>query len=176
MELKEIHTENSEYGFAERLLQTAFPEDEYRDLAEQRRNTDCNPLFSNNVILQDGNLVGILAYWKLPGFYYIEHLAISPEHRNGGYGRKVLECLQETWDMPVVLEVELPQDEMSRRRIGFYERAGYRLFAKDYLQPAYRPGGKSLSLYLMVNDLGCPVPGEEEVKRGIYANVYNQAM
>lgn len=176
MELKKVRTSDKEYAFAEQLLQAAFPEDEYRDLAEQRRNTDCHPMFFNNVVLDDAALVGILAYWKLPGFYYIEHLAVAPEYRNGGYGRKVLDYVQAVWDAPVVLEVELPETDLSKRRIGFYERAGYRVFCKDYLQPAYRPGGNPLPLYLMVNDSNGLVPDVESVKKELYVNVYNQRM
>ena len=174
MELKRIRTSDEEYAFAEQLLQASFPEDEYRDLAEQRRNTDQNPLFFNNVVLHEGTPVGIFTYWRLPGFYYVEHLAVAPGQRNGGYGRKVLELVQDAWDAPVVLEVEPPQDEMSRRRIGFYERAGYRLLSDDYIQPPYRVDGRALPLHLMVNPLGFPVPEVETVKRAIYANVYGQ--
>ena len=38
---------------------------------------------------------------------------------------------------PVVLEVEMPTDEMSKRRIGFYERLGFELDNQVYHQPPY---------------------------------------
>ena len=38
----------------------------------------------------------------------------------------------------VVIEVELHEDEMARRRIGFYERHRMTLIDKEYLQPPYQ--------------------------------------
>ncbi len=57
-------------------------------------------------------------------FYYIEHFAIDPSLRNGGYGKRVLEVdeLKKQLKGPIVLEVEEPNDEMSTRRIHFYKR------------------------------------------------------
>ena len=58
---------------------------------------------------------------------YGEHFAVDPDERGGGYGGKALRLLCEELQTPVVLEVELPFDEMSRRRIGFYQRSGFTL-------------------------------------------------
>ncbi len=73
---------------------------------------------------------------------------------------------------PPVLEVEPPADEMSERRIGFYERLGLSLRVDyEYIQPAYSEDRKALPMRLMTfgvpddADLGLPV-------RLIYENVY----
>ena len=39
---------------------------------------------------------------------------------------------------PMVLEVELPEDALTRRRIGFYERHGLVFNSYPYLQPPMR--------------------------------------
>ena len=95
IEIKQVKTENQElYGFVEELMHTAFPAQERRDTPQQREYSDSNPLFCNNVIVEDGKPVGMISYWDMGDFYYIEHFAIDPSLRNGGYGKRVLESIQ----------------------------------------------------------------------------------
>ena len=42
--------------------------------------------FCNNIILENGNSIGMISYWTMGDFYYIENFAIDPSLRNGGYG------------------------------------------------------------------------------------------
>lgn len=63
------------------------------------------------------------ATWEIEDFLYIEHFAVKEEYRNGGYGGMLLDALLAEKKRPMVLEVELPEDALTRRRIGFYERA-----------------------------------------------------
>ena len=50
---------------------------------------------------------------------------------------------------PAVLEVEKPLDNISQRRIRFYERLGFVLCTRPYTQPPYSPEKQPLELYLM---------------------------
>ena len=52
------------------------------------------PGFCNNIILENGNSIGMISYWTMGDFYYIEHFAIDPSLRNGGYGKRVLEMIK----------------------------------------------------------------------------------
>ena len=72
-----------------------------------------------------------------------------------------------------MIELEVPEDELTRRRVAFYERQGFRICDKDYVQPPYRTGGASLPLYLMVaGDASAELPALEDVRKGIYREVY----
>ena len=71
------------YGFVEELMHTAFPAQERRDTPQQREYSDSNPLFCNNVIVEDGKPVGMISYWDMGDFYYIEHFAIDPSCATG---------------------------------------------------------------------------------------------
>ena len=103
----------------------------------------------------------------------LRHFAIDPTLRNGGYGSRVMQHLLAQLDRPLVLEVEVPEDELTRRRVAFYERQGFRICDKDYVQPPYRTGGASLPLYLMVaGDASAELPTLEDVRKGIYREVY----
>lgn len=170
-----VKTEDSRYAFVENLLHESFPEGERREDARQRYNVDNNPLFTTYLINdEEADIsVGVITVWRFKKFCYVEHLATSPNIRNKGYGNKIIRTLLDGCkDITVVLEVELPEDEMSKRRIGFYERNGFRLCTKDYLQPPYRLGGKPIPMYLMFS--GCESIDEdfENIKAEIYSNVY----
>ena len=70
------------------------------------------------------------------------------------------------------LEVEMPDNEMAQRRIGFYQRQGFALWNYPYLQPPYRQGDDFLPMYLMVyGNLQCE-KDVEQVKDCIYREVY----
>lgn len=149
----------------------SFPAEEYRPLEELRLMTDREPAFYNNIVLHGLEPVGLLTYWDLGCFYYGEHFAIDPGMRNGGYGRAAMEwlCARVT---PLVLEVEMPEEEMARRRIGFYQRLGFQLWNNDYLQPPYRKGDRSFPLRLMAYGALDSEKDFAHVRRCIYNKVY----
>ena len=84
LEIKRISTTHEHYSYLENLMQTAFPSEERRDNSLQRDFTDNHPLFICNLILDKGTPVGLITYWNLGTFYYIEHFAIDPQIRNMG--------------------------------------------------------------------------------------------
>ena len=59
--------------------------------------------------------------------------------------------LRETVPGLLLLEVELPEEELSRRRIGFYERCGFTLHPYEYLQPPYHAEGEPFPLRIMTS-------------------------
>lgn len=167
-----IKTTDSAYSFAEQLLHDSFPLAERRDDEAQRYNTDHNPRFVCYLI-SDGELpVGVITVWSLDGFYYLEHLATSPSVRNKGYGRLIMEQVRNLLPGLIILEVERPEDEMSRRRIGFYRRCGLSLCEKDYMQPSYRKGGEEVPLFLMFSGKDNIDNDFEAIRRSIYKEVY----
>lgn len=172
--IKRITTKDkSYYDFLEQLLIASFPVEEYRDLDILKEYTDTLPHFYCNIILEDTTPIGLVTYWDLDSFYYIEHFAIDPNQRNGGYGRKLLNYLSETLHKPIVLEVEHPTEEMAQRRINFYQRQGYKLWEKEYFQPPYRDGYNELPMYIMVQGDLDPEKDFDMVKKRIHKDVYN---
>lgn len=173
MELKPIKTDHPHYAFVEELFLAAFPESERRPVDAQRRNVDTHPAFRCYLLTEEGGRpVGFITVWHLDGFYYAEHFAVDPSLRNGGYGSRVVQQLLHELKLPLVLEAEVPADDLSRRRVAFYERQGFRTWDKDYVQPPYRPGGESLPLYLMVANEHYGLPPVDAVRRAIYREVY----
>lgn len=171
--LQRIKTSDVEgYTYMERLMVASFPEDEYRDLVDLRKYTDTLPHFYNNLILDNEMPVGFISYWFLDDFYYVEHFAIDPDKRNGGYGRRLLAQLKEELSLPIVLEVELPNEEMAQRRIHFYERQHFTLWENEYFQPPYKPIYRPLPMLLMVNGEMDAEKDFEKIKKKLFQEVY----
>ena len=121
---------------------------------------------------RDFSLVGFITGWLFDGYTYVEHFAIDPAARNGGIGAEAMKQFLIFCGTPVVLEVEMPTDEMSKRRIGFYERLGFELDNQVYHQPPYREGGEWLEMRLMTYGDVDLEHSFEQVKNCLHKNVY----
>lgn len=149
MTLHEIRdTSCADYVYMENLLETAFPKEERRDMELQRRNCRENKRFHPMLIREGEVRIGLLNYWQLGDIAYIEHFATSPNLRGQGFGKMALEEMTRL-SARIVLEVEVPNNDISRRRIGFYQRCGFSLCDLSYQQPPYREGDGWLPMLLM---------------------------
>ena len=76
-----------------------------------------------------------------------------PEIRGLGIGRNLLALVAQLADnKPIIFEVEPDADEISHKRIVFYQRLGYILHPDfPYIQPAYAPGREPIELQLMTS-------------------------
>lgn len=152
----------------------SFPEAERRAVTDFTQLVDNEPRFNVYALLNEGKYIGFITTWRFDSFAYIEHFAIDESARNGGFGSLVMKRFIEKLSLPIVLEVELPTDEMSIRRVGFYERLGFTFDHHEYLQPPYRKGDDWLPMRLMSIggiDLSAHY---ETVRKEIYRFVYNQ--
>ncbi|MDR0845316.1 MAG: GNAT family N-acetyltransferase [Tannerella sp.] len=173
LEIKKISTsDRREYAFVEDLYLSSFPKEERRECSQQRAFTDTNPVFSNNIIVEQEAFIGFVGYWHFEQYIYIEHFATHPGLRGRGYGQQVLSLFKEQFPVPVVLEVEKPVNEISVRRIAFYKRQGFVLWEKDYLQPSYYKGGMPIPMYLMAYGALSAENDFETVRDTLYRNVY----
>lgn len=124
------------------LYEEAFP-------VEERREWSPRPAgLKLYVALDDADeFQGFITTWLLPGdVTYVEHFAIHPKLRGHGVGGEIIDALLGN----VILEVELPETQEARRRIGFYERHGFAAATEcEYVQPPYAPGLPSVPMLLM---------------------------
>ncbi|MDD2799133.1 MAG: GNAT family N-acetyltransferase [Bacteroidales bacterium] len=154
------------------IYTNSFPADERRnatDLAQIHQNK-ANCTF--NLIVYDRIEIGLLVSWEFDDFYYLEHFAIAKTYRNRGYGKKALNLWLSNRLKPVVLEVEPPTNEESKRRIRFYEELGLKFWNVNYIQPPYSPDKKSVHLKLMsFGDLDIE-KSYEQIKRVLHKEVY----
>lgn len=131
------------------IYELSFPEDERRDFEELISLTETEPTFYADVYTEGDETVGFITYWQFNDFIYVEHFAVDEKTRGKGYGKVILKNLLKQADLPIILEVEKPENDINKRRIRFYENMGFRLSLKPYLQPPYSPDKKAVPLLLM---------------------------
>lgn len=153
------------------LLEEAFPVTELRQ-KEAQRALLAEEQYRLYGVRRDGSFGAVFAVWEIEDFLYIEHFAVAPEYRNGGYGGGLLDKLLAEKARPVVLEVELPEDALTKRRIRFYERHGFVFNAYPYLQPPMRRGQGMLPLRFMTKPAAIEEKTYERYKDRIYKIVY----
>ena len=124
-------------------------------------------------VRNEGGLLAFLAVWEFAEFVFIEHFAVSEKARNSGIGGKMLEELARQKAGKVVLEVELPEDSLKKRRIGFYERHGFTFNEYPYIQPPMGEDRHEIPLRIM----SAPEPLSEDefqsVRTELYESVYH---
>lgn len=132
------------------VYEKTFPEDE-------RRNKEQFLAFSENYevyvfgIKNDEKSIGYAVLWKVLDFYFLEHFEVFEEFRNQKFGSEILTELQEKYPK-IILESE-PEtlNETAEKRIRFYERNGFSVIDKNYIQPGYEEAKREVHLYLLGN-------------------------
>lgn len=146
-------TTPQEWAFFTKLIQDSFSADEYRNL-NQIESLAASPSsgYIPYIIYQGENMVGLITMWDFSGgnppFLYYEHFAISPELRGSGIGTTVLDLIINT-GKSIIIETALPTDEISKKRVKFYQKLGFKIMNIDYVQPAYSPDKKAIPMQIM---------------------------
>ena len=156
----------------EKTYNASFPESERRAFPLVRELVHSESRFKVYVLFKDQEYVGFITAWHFVGFTYVEHFAVDASVRNGGIGRMAMQLFMASCDMPIVLEVEMPTEEICVRRIGFYERLGYVLDNHKYFQPPYRKGEPLLELRLMTYGKLDLEQSFEKIRDVLYRYVY----
>lgn len=117
------------------LYSESFPPHEQRKAASQKEIMH-NEEYHFDLIFDGDVFIGNILYWETQNFIYVEHFCIKSEMRNMGYGHDALMLLNEK-GKTVILEIDPLTDEISRRRKGFYERAGYMENGFEHIHPPY---------------------------------------
>ena len=150
MKVSFLRIQSVSQGYFTRLLSLyveAFPREERRD-CEALVNMLNEQLMHFSAVICDNQLFGLVVFWRFDRFLYIEHLAVFSHLRRKGIGEAILEklCME---DKPILLEVEIPYDPESLKRVEFYQKCGFISLPIGYKQPPYRLGEtvKPMSLF-----------------------------
>lgn len=132
------YTDITQQGWGQiwELYTNSFPPCEQR-LERDQILAMRDPDFFAMGIWDQETFVGLFFYWNNSSFCYVEHFAIHPSLRGQGYGTRCLGELCRPFDR-VILEIELPIDDATRRRQHFYERFGFQSSGYQHSHPPYR--------------------------------------
>ncbi len=150
------------------LYQDAFPVEERRPVEKLNELVENKKSFVANALVHDGQFAGLLNYWEFDSFVYLEHLAMLPQLRGQNLGGMLLETLKKDIHLPLVLEAERPETEIAARRAAFYQRHGFHVVDKDYMQPPYRAGEDEFPLWLFSTDEHFPLENVRLIKQEVY--------
>lgn len=159
------------------IMVASFPESERRDYAGEKALLDLD--YYHIYVFRDDDkdqVQAFIAIWDLDDFLYVEHFAVSGQYRNLGLGGKILDEFADQADKTIILEVEPPQDEWAKRRIGFYKRHEFHYNDYAYFQPKLSIDHPELPLRLM----SYPEAMTEEqfiaTRKNLYAKVYDYSL
>lgn len=94
--------------------------------------------------------IGFVTIWEFDKYCFIEHFAIDPKNRGKSYGKEIIREIQQFYNGKVViLEIDPPIDDISKRRLRFYEGLGFIISDVHHLNLPYRKGGEGHRLYIM---------------------------
>lgn len=141
------NTQDRFFNTAWELYEEAFPSQEKRFLAEQIQllNHHC---YTFQAIYDNNNFIGILGFWEIEEFIFIEHFAINSSLRGKNYGTLILsEFLKEK--KYVILEIEPPLNQQNLKRLHFYQNLGFVQNTIEHFQVPFRKGDTPIVLELL---------------------------
>ena len=119
-----------------KLYEASFPEAERRKKEDHLRASTDERFFPLSV-WEGRDLIGLMFFWEWESYRYLEHLAVNPALQGQGHGSQMLRYLRDS-EHTIILEVDPLINELSVRRLQFYERAGYMLTPYRFVHLPYR--------------------------------------
>lgn len=149
MENNYIPLRETEFDKAYKILEASFPAVEIRNYEGQKRLLKKPQYELCGVKDKEGNVLAVIGAWESGDFIFIEHFAVDEMLRGKGLGAAMLQNFLTQKKKLAVLEVELPTEEIAKRRVGFYERLGFTYTEFGYMQPVLQEGMPAIPLQLM---------------------------
>lgn len=169
----------------------AFPEEERRGVENIKSLLESERRYEFRVaktavggVTADGGdevVVGLITTWRFESFVYVEHLAVDGRMRGGRFGSEIMKRLIGDCGKPVILEVELLDEEgitaeqraQREARLRFYHRLGFEECHLPYIQPSYTKGEPATLPLMLMECGGRLLPGEFGMVKGtLYSDVY----
>lgn len=154
------------------IMENSFPSDEYRNCEEQRRLFYDPRYCVYGERDSFGAIIAFIATWIFDKFVFVEHFAVDGRFRGHGKGSDMLKELLHSCNIPICLEVELPENDVAARRIEFYKRNGFCLNEYEYVQPPFSEDKKSIPLMIMTSSHKIDRETFENIKSVLYKEVY----
>lgn len=158
------------------LMRESFPRDEFRNYEGQKALLEL-PEYQIYIWPEPKKPEpkAFIAVWELKDFAFVEHFAVKTCCRNEGLGGRMLTEIRKLLDCPMCLEVELPETELAKRRIAFYERNQFFFNEYPYEQPSIFEGCDPLPLRVMTTERKVTPEEFWKIKETLYQKVYRQS-
>lgn len=165
---------NNEFDLAYKIMETSFPKSELRTYSKLKQYFDEGKVVLYG-IKHNEILTGVIMCWECDSCVFLENFAVNETARGLGIGSIILNDVKQHYEKKlIVLEVENPYDDMSNRRVGFYERNGFIFSNYGYMQPKINEEVNNIPLLLMSYPNELDKETFLKVKEDLFANVYMQ--
>lgn len=129
------------------LYENSFPLAERRKIEDHRRAT-ADGRFLPLSAWEGNELIGIMFFWEWNSYRYLEYLAVDPSLRGQSYGSQMLRHLRDS-EHTIILEIDPLVNELSVRRLQFYERSGFSLTPYRFTHLPYRKEAQPQELLIL---------------------------
>lgn len=154
------------------LYISAFPPDERREFDNLKLLLNNNECHFYRIFTENKILAGFFILWEFQAFVFIEHFAVNDELRGLGIGEKTLAEIRTMFSKNIILETELPANDIKARRIRFYERNGFHKLRRTYFQPSYGENKPEIELKLMCTNVDIQTEELDFIIKTIRKKVY----
>lgn len=148
---KIANCEDSLYNEFIELYGTSFPIFEQRTEAQQRSAFE-DERYNLETYIEDDKFIGFISYWEFDSYIYIEHLAINSSLRGEGYGSRLLREFAQRSGKMLLLEIDPIVDEISAKRLRFYEHNGFVANIHTHRHPPYRESFEGHQLIVLTTE------------------------
>lgn len=132
-----------------KIYEASFPSNERRTWEQHELIVENSRYHFDSWRNENDEIVGLTAWWSYDDFSFLEHFAVDPNCRGGGYGKTILTEWM-NFDHPVIiLEIDPVINDISQRRFNFYQRLGYVKNLFDHGHVDYLDGKGFVPLWLM---------------------------
>ncbi len=169
MQILEI--KNNDFEEIYSLVRTTFPKEECYPY-DYHYKALMRPSFFGRKLVLDNKIKAFVTGFQQKNYLFLDYFAVDKNLRGQGIGGKFLKKVIESVQCPVILEVELPETEMAKRRIVFYERLGFQLNTYPYRMPLIAEGFGDTPLYIMSYPLALAKKEFDILSQDIYCHVY----
>ncbi len=159
------------FGQFYELLKSSFLREEYRSFEGQKALIK-KRIYEILFCFDAEKVIGAMSFWHLDDFIFIEHFAVDESVRGQGIGTKMLRKIRDYIKGAVILEVELPYNEVNRKRIAFYERNSFCYNDFEYFQRPLNVGDEPLPLRIMSSPESLSAEKFEVVRKKLVEAVY----
>lgn len=152
MKLFVINSKEDRYfKSAWQLYLDSFPKIERRTIKEQEVILENKDYFMTCYV-EGEILIAIIFFWKIDTeskiYTFLEHFAVNSKLRGKSYGSKILQNFINK-NENIVLEIEPIVDEITKKRLRFYEKFDFVVNKHEHFQIPFRKDAKELKLLLM---------------------------
>lgn len=130
------------------IYSKSFPVYEQRN-AEQQIEAFNNKHYHLDCIIENDELLSFICFWNFEEYVYIEHFAVNDKYRGKNIGTCTLLKFIETVNKTVILEIDPVRDNISAKRLKFYEKIGFLSNPYKHFHPAYNANYKPHELLVL---------------------------